>query len=78
MSLASCLHEAGLVGFFQQFLGERHQPRVFHQAASLCYLGRQRLASFLSRQLQRLSERSVTLGQSGGQIPDALSQLLSG
>lgn len=78
MSLASSLHKAGLVCLFQQLLGKRHEARVFHQASSLRHLSRQRLSSFLARRLQGLGERAVALGQSGRQIPDALSQLLSG
>lgn len=78
MNLASGLHKAGLVRFLQQLLRERHQAGVFHQTASLCHLGRQRLAAFLPRGLQGLGERSVALGQSGGQVPDALGQLLPG
>lgn len=78
MSLARSLHEARLVRFFQQLLGERHEPRVFHQATSLRHLSSQRLPSLLPRRLQSLGERSVALGQGGRQIPDALGQLLSG
>lgn len=76
--LASGLHEAGLVCLSQQLLCESHEPRMFHQAASLRHLSRQRLAAFLPRRLQGLGERGVTLGESGRQVPDALGQLLSG
>lgn len=78
MGLASSLHKAGLVCFFQQLLCKRHEPCVFHQGPSFCHLSSQRLATFVSRRLQSLGEGSVALGQSGRQIPDALSQLLSG
>lgn len=78
MSLASRLHKAGLVCFFKQLLSERHEARVLHQAPSLRHLSSQRFASFLPRRLQSLRERSVALGQSSRQIPDALSQLLPG
>lgn len=78
MSLASSLHKAGLVCFLQQLLCERHEARVLHQAPSLCHLSSQCLTSFLPRRLQSLGERSMALGQSSRQIPDALSQLLSG
>lgn len=78
MSLASSLHKAGLVCLFQKLLGERHESGVFQQTPSLCHLSRQRLASLLPRRLQSLGERSVTFGQRGRQIPDALSQLLPG
>jgi len=78
MSLASSLHKAGLVWFFQQLLGERHEPCMFHQAPSLRHLSSQCFASFLSRHFQSLGEWGVTLSQSSSQIPDTLSQLLSG
>lgn len=78
MNVASGLHEAGLVRFLQQLLRERHQAGVFHQAASLRHLGRQRLAALLPRGLQGLGERRVAPGQGGGQVPDALGQLLPG
>lgn len=78
MSLARSLHKTGLICFFQQFLRVRHEPSVLQQATSLRHLSSQCLASFLPCPLQSLGERSVTLGESGRQIPDALSQLLSG
>jgi len=78
VGLASSLHEAGLVRLFQQLLGERHEPRVLHEAASLRHLSGQRLAALLARRLQSLGVRGVALGQRGRQVPDALSQLLSG
>lgn len=73
MSLARCLNEARLVRLFQHLLGKRHQPGVLHQASPLRDLSRQRLAAFLPRRLQSLSERRMALGQSCRQIPDALS-----
>lgn len=78
MSLAGGLHKAGLVRFLQQFLGERHEPCMFHQSPSLRHLCSQRLTTFLPRHLQGLGEGGVALGQSRSQISDALSQLLSG
>lgn len=78
MSLAGSLHKAGLVCFFQQLLGERHEARVLHHAPSLCHLSSQCLTSLLPRRLHSLGERGVAFGQSSRQIPDALSQLLSG
>lgn len=78
MRLASCLHKAGLVCLFEQLLCERHEACVFHQAPSLRHLRGQCLPSFLPRHLQSLGEGGMALGQSGRQIPDALSQLLSG
>lgn len=78
MNLAGSLHEAGLVGLFQQLLRERHEARVLHQAAPLRHLSGQRLAAFLPRHLQGLGERGVPLRQRRRQVPDALGQLLSG
>lgn len=78
MCLASCLHKAGLVCLFEQLLCERHEACVFHQAPSLGHLRSQCLTSFLPRRLQSLGERGMALSQSSRQIPDALSQLLSG
>lgn len=75
---ASGLHEAGLVRFLQQLLRERHEAGVLHQAPPLRHLRRQRFASFLPRRLQGLGEGGVALCQRRRQIPDALSQLLSG
>lgn len=74
----SGLHEAGLVRLLQQLLGERHEAGVLHQAPPLRHLRRQRFPSFLPRRLQGLGEGGVALGQRRRQIPDALSQLLSG
>lgn len=78
MGEASGLHKAGLVRFLQQLLRERHEPCVLHQAPPLRHLRRQRFASFLPCRFQGLGERGVALCQRRRQIPDALSQLLSG
>lgn len=78
MILASSLHKARLVCFLQQLLGKGHEPRMFHQPPPLRHLSGQRLASLLPGPLQGLGEGSVALGQGGRQIPNALSQLLSG
>lgn len=78
MNVASSLHEAGLVRLLQQLLRERQQAGVLHQAASLRHLSSQRLAALLPRHLQGLGERGVALRQRRREVPDALSQLLSG